>query len=82
MNSGGISLVTGGCGFIGRHLVNLLIQQGQKVRVLDLRGDTVTFEGSAEVWKGNILDKKLVKEGIERGQCGLSFSIDPSPLGS
>ena len=32
------SLVTGGGGFVGRHLVRLLREQGDKVRVLDLAG--------------------------------------------
>lgn len=32
-----LNLVTGGCGFIGRHLVDQLVARGERVRVLDLR---------------------------------------------
>jgi dihydroflavonol-4-reductase len=56
MSKPGLSLVTGGCGFIGRHLVQTLINQDQPVRVLDTNPGSDLFEGKADVWQGSILD--------------------------
>ena len=33
--TGMISLVTGGCGFIGSHMVDLLLERGHRVRIID-----------------------------------------------
>ena len=53
-------LVTGGCGFIGRHLVSLLAARGDRVRVLDLadwpRGSEA-LPPNVEMRRGSILDK-------------------------
>jgi dihydroflavonol-4-reductase len=47
-------LVTGGCGFIGQHLVGFLRARGELVRVLDL--DPVDLGEEVEVVRGSILD--------------------------
>lgn len=67
-----VSLVTGGAGFIGSHLVQALIEQGDTVRVLDdlSTGKKENLEGHAvELSVGDIRDATLVRdvcEGVDR----------------
>jgi dihydroflavonol-4-reductase len=62
------SLVTGGLGFIGEHLVRLLIERGETVRVLDI--DERRPENlDAEVIRGSVCDPETVHralQGVER----------------
>ncbi|MEZ5833104.1 MAG: NAD-dependent epimerase/dehydratase family protein [Dongiaceae bacterium] len=71
-----LNLVTGGCGFIGRHLVEQLATRGERVRVLDLR----PFESAVpaiEAMVGSITDSAAVAHAVEG--CERIFHLAANP---
>lgn len=60
-------LVTGGCGFIGSHLVDLLISDGHAVRVLDnlSSGKRELIPSSVELVVGDVADQPMVRRCME-----------------
>lgn len=73
---GGIALVTGGAGFIGSHLVDRLVAEGYRVRVLDdfssgRESNLGPPRGAVELIRGDVCDAVTVERAVE--DCELVF---------
>jgi UDP-glucose 4-epimerase len=73
-------LVTGGCGFIGSHLVESLLNQGQEVIVLDnlstgrrVNLSHIINNEKLKIVEGDLQDKDLVKKSIK--DCNYVFHL-------
>lgn len=66
-NAGRLYLVTGGCGFIGSHLVDALLADGHRVRILDdlSTGKRSNIpENNVELVIGDIADQATVRQAM------------------
>lgn len=59
-------LVTGGCGFIGSHLTDQLLERGHKVRILDdlSTGKRSNVSEACEIVVGDVSDEQMVKQSM------------------
>ncbi len=64
-----ISLVTGGAGFIGSHIVEALLARGERVRVLDDfssgREENLPDDARLEVVRGDVRDWETVQRAVD-----------------
>lgn len=70
-------LVTGGAGFIGSHLVRLLLASGHDVRVLDL-APSPGLDPRAELIQASILDRAAVRRALAGVQWVFHLAGDPN----
>ncbi|MCO6429154.1 hopanoid-associated sugar epimerase [Nitrosomonas communis] len=76
MSNRGCSLVTGGGGFIGAHLVRQLLEQGETVKVLEL-ADT-SLPSDVEVIQGSVNDVDTVRRALKGVQRLYHLAANPN----
>ncbi len=72
-------LVTGGAGFIGSNIIETLVKQGERVRVLDnfsngLESNLTEFAGSIEIVSGDIRDADIVRRAADGAEIVLHLA--------
>lgn len=72
-----LNLVTGGAGFVGRHLVRLLAGRGEKVRVLDLE-PAAEAPPEIEYIEGSILDEAALDRAMQGAERIYHLAANPN----
>ncbi|MBZ9936967.1 NAD-dependent epimerase/dehydratase family protein [Mesorhizobium sp. BR1-1-16] len=75
-------LITGGGGFIGRHIIDELLERGWRVRVLDALIDQVHGSGhpqlpqDVELVKGDVRDPEAVSRALQGVDCVIHLAAE------
>ena len=74
-----LTIVTGGAGFIGGHLVALLVARGDRVRVVERPGAcTAHLPPEVEVVRADIRDPRAVAEALKGGRWVYHLAANPN----
>ncbi|MBY0585964.1 NAD-dependent epimerase/dehydratase family protein [bacterium] len=73
-----MNLVTGGCGFIGSHLVELLLARGLPVRVFDKSDPMTSWNGEVEYIHGDIRDRDAVRLAVANCEHVWHLAANPN----
>ena len=72
-----LTVVTGGGGFIGRHLVHRLVARGERVRILEKPGTEVLHPAGVEVVFADIRDRDAVRDGVRGARFVYHLAANP-----
>jgi len=76
---GDLTVVTGGAGFIGSHLVTQLVDNGQSVRVVERPGAAVGhLPGAAQVYLADIRDRGALERAFSGGRWVYHLAANPN----
>src|SRR3954451_20150304 len=74
-----LTIVTGGAGFIGGHLVARLVERGGRVRVVERPGaDVAHLPAGVEVVRADIRDRAGVGRALEGGRWVYHLAANPN----
>ena len=74
-----LTVVTGGAGFIGSHLVEQLVDSGQQVRVIERPGAAVDhLPAAAEVFFADIRDRAALVRALEGARWVYHLAANPN----
>ncbi len=74
-----LTIVTGGAGFIGSHLVERLVGMGERVRVVERpSADTEHLPGDVEVVRADIRDRSAVVAALAGGRWVYHLAANPN----
>lgn len=74
-----LTIVTGGAGFIGSHLVARLVARGEQVRVVERQGaDASHLPPEVEIVRADIRDRQAVRSAMSGGRFVYHLAANPN----